>query len=132
MRRKYVCYLHLHTIPRYISGSPRRLRGAIRLHGILRKRHAAAILKFYCARPAVSINTEGKNGKRGACASACLQPCIRERNAGDGRVRNVISACAAPGSQVFVFVLYSATVPGRRVYGALCGTAVCAGRHRKP
>lgn len=96
------------------------------MHGILRKRPAAVILKFYSVRTAVFINSEGKNGKRGACVRRACCRVSGSRNASGGRVRNVISACAAPGSQVFVFALYSATVPGRRVYGASCGTAVCA------
>ena len=75
---------------RYIPGSPRRLRGAIRLHGILRKRHAAVILKFYYVRTAVFINTEGKNGKRGACVRRAYSRVSGSRNASGGRVQSMV------------------------------------------
>lgn len=80
----------LHTILRYIPGSPRRLRGAIRLHGILRKRHAAVILKFYSVRTAVFINSEGKSGKRGACVRRACGRVSGSRNASGGRVQNMV------------------------------------------
>lgn len=104
MRRKYVCYLHLHTILRYIPGSPRRLRGAIRLHGILRKRPAAVILKFYYVRTAVFVNTERKNGKRGACVRRACCRVSGSRNASGGRVQSMM-----------VCVYTSAVPPMRRV-----------------
>lgn len=74
---------------RYIPGSPRRLRGAIRLHGILRKRPAAIILK-YSVRTAVFINTEGKNGKRGACVRRACGRVSGSRNASGGRVQSMV------------------------------------------
>ena len=80
----------MHTIPRYIPGSPRRLRGAIRLHGILRKRPTAVILKFYSVRTAVFINSEGKSGKRGACVRRACGRVSGSRNASGGRVQNMI------------------------------------------
>lgn len=82
--------MHLYTIPRYIPGSPRRLRGAIRLHGILRKRPAAVILKFYYVSTAVFINPEGKSGKRGACVRRACGRVSGSRNASGGRVQNMV------------------------------------------
>lgn len=75
---------------RYIPGSPRRLRGAIRLHGILRKRPAAVILKFYYVRTAVFINSEGKSGKRGACVRRACGRVSGSRNASGGRVQSMV------------------------------------------
>ena len=94
----------MHTIPRYIPGSPRRLRGAIRLHGILRKRPAAVILKFYYVRTAVFINSEGKSGKRGACVRRACGRVSGSRNASGGRVQSMV-----------VCVYTSAVPPMRRV-----------------
>ena len=75
---------------RYIPGSPRRLRGAIRLHGILRKRPAAVISKFYYVRTAVFINSEGKSGKRGACVRRACGRVSGSRNASGGRVQSMV------------------------------------------
>ena len=75
---------------RYIPGSPRRLRGAIRLHGILRKRPAAVILEFYYVRTAVFINTEGKNGKRGACVRRACDRVSGSRDASGWRVQSMV------------------------------------------
>lgn len=97
--------MHLYTIPRYIPGSPRRLRGAIRLHGILRKRPAAVILKFYSVRTAVFINTEGKSGKRGACVRRACGRVSGSRNASGGRVQSM------------VVCVYTLTVPPMRRVG---------------
>ena len=84
-RRKYVYYLHLHTIPRYIPGSPRRLRGAIRLHGILRKRPAAVILKFITsAQPFLSIQRERtESAERASGAPAAGYPGVVTQAAGE-------------------------------------------------
>lgn len=72
------------------SGVAAQLRGAIRLHGILRKRPAAVILKFYSVRTAVFINTEGKSGKRGACVRRACCRVSGSRNASGGRVQNMV------------------------------------------
>ena len=89
----------------------------MRLHGILRKRHAAVILKFYSVRTAVFINSEGKSGKRGACVRRACGRVYGSRNASGGRVQNMI-----------VCVYTSAVPPMRRVGRNGC----LRGLHRKP
>lgn len=60
------------------------------MHGILRKRPAAVILKFYSVRTAVFINTEGKSGKRGACVRRACGRVSGSRNASGGRVQSMV------------------------------------------
>ena len=110
---------------RYIPGSPRRLRGAIRLHGILRKRPAAVILKFYSVRTAVFINTEGKSGKRGACVRRACGRVSGSRNASGGRVQNMVvcvyTSAVPPMRRVVRNGCLRRTAPQALRGGCLCG-----------
>ena len=110
---------------RYIPGSPRRLRGAIRLHGILRKRPAAVILKFYYVRTAVFINSEGKSGKRGACVRRACGRVSGNRNASGWRVQSMVvcvyTSAVPPMRRVVRNGCLRRTAPQALRGGSLCG-----------
>lgn len=74
-------------------------------------------IEIYYVRTAVFINTEGKNGKRGACVRRACGRVSGSRNASGGRVQNM------------VVCVYTTAVPRmRRVVRNGC----LRGLHRKP